>query len=82
VGVAPRWRSAGRGTRLLREMAAWGKEQFGPRELSLVVLKANERAHRLYRRLGFRETAYPDPGFMPDAHYMIARASALSQSQR
>lgn len=74
VGVAPRWRSAGLGTRLLREMAAWGKEQFGPRELSLFVLKSNERAHRLYRRLGFRETAYPEPGFMPDAHYMVTAA--------
>jgi ribosomal protein S18 acetylase RimI-like enzyme len=74
VGVAPRRRDQGLGTRLLAEMAAWGKGQFGPRELSLFVLKSNERAHRLYRRLGFRETAYPEPGFMPDAHYMVAAA--------
>ena len=29
-------------------------------------------APRLYRRLGFRETPYPDPSFLPVAHYMIA----------
>lgn len=74
VGVAPRRRGQGLGTRLLREMADWGRAEFGPRELSLFVLASNERAHHLYRRLGFRETAYPDPGFMPDAHYMVAAA--------
>lgn len=76
VGVAPRWRGQGLGTRLLREMADWGQGQFGPRELSLFVLATNERAHHLYRRLGFRETAYPDPGFLPDAHYMVAATLA------
>jgi ribosomal protein S18 acetylase RimI-like enzyme len=74
VAVAPRQRGQGLGTRLLREMAAWGRARFGPRELSLFVLASNEPAQRLYRRLGFRETAYPDPGFMPEAHYMVATA--------
>ncbi len=74
VGVAPRWRGQGVGTRLLREMAECGQETFGPRELSLFVMHDNEAAHRLYRRLGYRETPYPDPSFLPDAHYMIAQA--------
>jgi ribosomal protein S18 acetylase RimI-like enzyme len=74
VGVAPHWRGQGLGTRLLREMADWGQGQFGPRELSLFVNHDNEAAQRLYLRLGFRETPYPDPSFMPDAHYMIAPA--------
>ena len=77
VGVAPRRRGQGLGTLLLAAMAGWGQASFGPRELSLFVKHDNEAAHRLYRRLGFRETPYPDPAFMPDAHYMIADASAL-----
>ncbi len=78
VGVAPSRRSEGHGTRLLREMAAWGRDEFGPRELSLFVSKANPRAHRLYARLGFREMPYP--GAMPfgiDAHYLVAGPAAL-----
>ena len=35
VGVAPRWRSAGLGTRLLREMAAWGNDVRPARALAL-----------------------------------------------
>ncbi len=74
VGVAPRWRGQGLGTRLLQGMSDWGQAQFGPCELSLFVMHDNVAAHRLYRRLGFCETPYPDPSFLPDAHYMIAQA--------
>ena len=73
VGVSPRWRGQGHGTRLFREMAGWGRAEFGPRELSLFVNKTNTEAHRLYLRLGFREMPYPEaipPGM--DAHYMVA----------
>jgi ribosomal protein S18 acetylase RimI-like enzyme len=79
VGVAPRRRGRGLGTRQLRDMEAWGLAEFGPRELSLFVRTDNREAHRLYRRLGFRETPYPEampPGM--DAHYMIAEAAALA----
>ena len=73
VGVSPRWRGQGLGTRLFREMADWGLAEFGPRELSLFVDKTNTDARRLYLRLGFREAQYPEampPGM--DVHYMIA----------
>ena len=73
VGVSPRSRGQGHGTRLFREMAGWGHAEFGPREFSLFVNKANTEAHRLYLRLGFREMPYPEA--MPhgmDAHYMVA----------
>ena len=71
VGVAPNRRGAGVGTRLFREMAAWGTREFGPRQLSLFVDKGNERAHQLYLRLGFRVVPYPEPS-LPRMHYMIA----------
>ena len=41
-------------------------------DLSLFVDRGNLKAHKLYRRLGFRETPYPDPTLLPNAHYMIA----------
>ena len=72
VGVSPRLRASGLGSRLLREMAREGIAKFGARELSLFVRRDNEAAHRLYQRLGFRETPYPDPAFMTDSRYMIA----------
>jgi hypothetical protein len=62
----------GLGTRLLREMARWGLDEFGPRELSLFVRRDNEAAHRLYLRLGFREVPCPDPTSLADSRYMIA----------
>ena len=73
VGVSPRWRGQGHGTQLFREMAGWGRTEFGPRELSLFVDKSNAEARRLYLRLGFREVPYPEampPGM--NAHYMTA----------
>ena len=72
VAVAPDRRGGGLGSRLFREMADWGQARFGPRELSLFVNRDNPEAHRLYQRLGFREIPYPDPDFLPAAHYMIA----------
>lgn len=72
VAVAPSRRGEGLGSRLFHEMADWGRARFGPRELSLFVNRDNPEAHRLYLRLGFREVPYPDPEFMPEAHYMIA----------
>jgi ribosomal protein S18 acetylase RimI-like enzyme len=72
VAVAPGRRGEGLGSRLFRDMADWGRARFGPRELSLFVNRDNNEAHRLYLRLGFRETPYPEPDFLPDAHYMIA----------
>ena len=72
VGVAPAHRGRGIGTRLFREMAAWGRNRFGPRELSLFVDRGNLQAHKLYVRLGFHEATYPDPTLLPTAHYMIA----------
>jgi len=73
VGVSPRSRGRGHGTRLIREMGAWGRSEFGPRDFSLFVDKGNADARRLYLRLGFREVPYPEA--MPqgmNAHYMIA----------
>lgn len=74
LGVSPARRGQGLGSRLIRELTDWGLGEFGRRELSLFVRHDNVAAHRLYRRLGFRETPYPDPAFTAETHYMIAPA--------
>lgn len=57
----------------MRELAAWGLGEFGPRELSLFVNRGNVHAIRLYRRLGFADSVYPEPTpFMANSIYMIA----------
>jgi ribosomal protein S18 acetylase RimI-like enzyme len=73
LGVSPHERGRGLGTRLIRELAAWGRTQFGPRELSLFVLRDNMRAYRLYHRLGYRDSPYPEPALpVADTIYMVA----------
>ena len=74
LAVSPRVRGCGLGTRLIRELTAWGLAEFGDRELSLFVKQSNERAYQLYLRLGFREVPYPGERspFMANSRYMIA----------
>jgi ribosomal protein S18 acetylase RimI-like enzyme len=74
LAVSPKMRGGGLGTRLIRELTAWGLKEFGDRELSLFVKLNNERAHQLYLRLGFHEAPYPgEPSpFMANSRYMIA----------
>lgn len=73
LAVAPGRRGEGLGSRLMRELAGWGAQAFGRRELSLFVNTDNTAAYRLYDRLGFREAAYPEPTpHMANSIYMIA----------
>ena len=73
LAVSPHRRGQGLGTRLICELAAWGLGEFGPRELSLFVNRSNVDAIRLYRRLGFADSVYPEPTpFMANSIYMIA----------
>jgi ribosomal protein S18 acetylase RimI-like enzyme len=73
LGVSPRERGRGLGTRLIRELADWGRTQFGPRKLSLFVHHDNVGAYRLYRRLGFRDATYPEPTLpIANSIYMVA----------
>lgn len=73
LAVSPQRRGRGLGTRLIRELADWGIGEFGPRELSLFVNWNNVDAIRLYRRLGFADSTYPEPTpFMANSIYMVA----------
>lgn len=73
LAVSPRRRGQGFGTRLIRELTDWGLGEFGPRELSLFVNRNNVDAIRLYQRLGFADSTYPEPTpFMANSIYMLA----------
>ena len=60
IGILPKFRGEGLGTRLLREVMAMAKDQ-GATEMSLSVERENSVALRLYERLGF-SVIDDDPG--------------------
>ena len=71
--IAPAERRRGLGETLVRGLCARGREELGVETVSLFVLEDNEHATRLYRRLGFRITPYPEPSpKLVGALYMVA----------
>jgi ribosomal protein S18 acetylase RimI-like enzyme len=78
LAVAPGLRGRGIGGALVRELARRGLADFDADSCSLFVLPGNERAARLYRRLGFVAAAYPEPDPMFEAcTYMVAPGAVI-----
>ena len=61
LAIAPQARGRGLGGVLIREIASRGRAELGTDSYSLFVMHGNERAMKLYRRLGFEERPYPEP---------------------
>jgi ribosomal protein S18 acetylase RimI-like enzyme len=61
LAIAPTCRGQGFGTTLVRELCRWGRREFGVKSCSLFVMPSNVQAKRLYERLGFSQTPYPEP---------------------
>jgi ribosomal protein S18 acetylase RimI-like enzyme len=75
LAVAPALRNRGIGATLVRELCRLGAAELGVDTFSLFVLPGNERAERLYRRLGFTPLPYPEPAPEFDGcTYMVAPA--------
>src|SRR5436305_11234302 len=55
IAVTPERRCAGVGTKLIETAVEWLRERGAPRVI-LWTAAANETAHTLFRRLGFRDT--------------------------
>jgi ribosomal protein S18 acetylase RimI-like enzyme len=73
LAVAPGLRGRGIGTTLVRELGERGRAELGADSYSLFVLPGNERAMRLYSRLGFVARPYPEPASVFDGCvYMVA----------
>jgi ribosomal protein S18 acetylase RimI-like enzyme len=78
LAVDPRRRGSGHGSTLVLLLAQLGLERLGFEECSLFVFESNERAARLYERLGFDHAQYPISGqLQPGTRYMVARGSRL-----
>ena len=74
LAVAPTLRGQGIGRALVREIARRGLAELGADSCSLFVLPGNERAQRLYARLGFEVQAYPEPAAaIEGCTYMVAQ---------
>jgi ribosomal protein S18 acetylase RimI-like enzyme len=61
LAIAPGSRGMGLGSTLVRELCRRGGVALGVDSYSLFVVPENERAFRLYRRLGFSPVPYPEP---------------------
>jgi ribosomal protein S18 acetylase RimI-like enzyme len=73
LAIAPAHRGRGLGGSLVRELCRIGSAGLGVETYSLFVLPGNERAIRLYERLGFAPARYPEPDPMfDDCVYMVA----------
>ena len=71
IVVAPPYRGRRIGEGLILELARTGCAALGADECSLFVLPGNERALRLYRRMGFVEEPYVGES-LPGSLYMVA----------
>lgn len=77
--VAPSARGRGIGDLLVREVVAWAREE-GAAEVLLWVTRANEVAHALYERHGFRDTGDEKP--LPSHPCVSETAMRLVLAQR
>jgi ribosomal protein S18 acetylase RimI-like enzyme len=76
--IAPERRGAGLGPWLVGGLVGIGAAALSVPECSLFVLPDNQRARRLYDKLGFTLTTYPEAGHETDGfHYMIASVETL-----
>jgi len=56
LGLCPELTGKGQGRKFVRAGLAFGRGRFAPRQIVLNVAASNERAIRVYERVGFRET--------------------------
>ena len=69
--VAPNHRKQGLGQELVAQLLALGQQHLGLDHASLFVLKDNLPAMRLYQKLGFVETNYPQTIPLENCIYMV-----------
>jgi RimJ/RimL family protein N-acetyltransferase len=73
--VAPERRGEGLGSELIRLLMARGTAELNATRCSLFVLDYNMPARRLYARLGFAESQYPDKLPLADVLYLTREQS-------
>jgi RimJ/RimL family protein N-acetyltransferase len=76
--VAPERRSEGLGSQLIRELMQKGASALNLQRCSLFVLDYNVGARKLYHKLGFRETQYPENMPLERCLYLTAELPRTS----
>jgi ribosomal protein S18 acetylase RimI-like enzyme len=69
VYVQPGARGTGVADRLIAAAVDWALREAGAARVRLLVMDANDRARRFYKRLGFVETGVTEP-YPPDPSYV------------
>ena len=78
LAISPEHRGRGLGTRLIEQLIELGAPALSASECSLFVARTNPAAARLYERLGFRVTPYPDAALtLSGIDYMIASCAVV-----
>lgn len=78
LAISPLHRGRAIGATLIHELSLVGRNRLQVSECSLFVLPDNARAIRLYTRLGFTPTPYPeDPSQFEPSIYMVASPSVV-----
>jgi len=78
LAVSPALRGSGWGSQLLSALIDLGSTALRVDRCSLFVSADNQRAARLYKRLGFAEAPYPGPEpAIPEVLYLIAENRCL-----
>ncbi|WKD49652.1 GNAT family N-acetyltransferase [Microbulbifer spongiae] len=80
--VSPNHRGTGLGSTLVTRLAQTGIKALEVTECSLFVLRTNLAARRLYEKLGFVVTAYPEQREWLDAcDFMVAPAEGFKENK-
>lgn len=70
IVVDPARRGQGLGRELILKLLAKGTRELGLQRCSLFVLESNTDARKLYSRIGFLETPYPETLPLPNCLYL------------
>ncbi|GAA0209135.1 hypothetical protein GCM10009123_15740 [Kangiella japonica] len=77
--VNPQAQGQGIGTELITGLMSLGDTLFGCDSYSLFVLHSNIRAIKLYSKLGFKVTEYPEIMPLADCHYMVKSKGSINE---
>ncbi|WP_055108585.1 GNAT family N-acetyltransferase [Paenibacillus ihumii] len=76
LGLKPQWTGKGRGVHFLTSSLCFVRERFGPFGIQLVVAKFNERAIKVYERVGFkRGQSFISPVGHEDVEFIVMHYS-------
>jgi RimJ/RimL family protein N-acetyltransferase len=77
LSLLPEWRGKGIGTELMHHLIDWAKQTGTIKRIELEVFAYNEKAIRIYERLGFEHEGRRRKAFFRDGEYLDSLRMAL-----